>query len=163
MKLIKGVQEKKILKHLFQFTIIQLFLGAIFVFSGASSGLNLIPTEERIPVDSFWFFIVIPAYLFLEELIFRVSIDGVLRLFERVARKIPNRVILFLAVATIFDAYLHTHNILSGGFFAVLGYFLIHISSGFYLAWIYAMKGLFASWFVHVVFDLLMIFLGMIT
>jgi len=69
---------------------------------------------------------------------------------------------VFLVVSALWAGFLHQINVVNSDLLGSLIYFGVQIFSGFCFAWIYARRGLGASWAVHTAWDLFLVGLNLV-
>lgn len=119
--------------------------------------------------------ILLPFSLLLEEFAFRMLPMFFIRdffHFNRITKSIEhsslrlwiyhNWILLFIVVSALWAGLLHQVNIVSSDLLGSLLYFGVQTFSGACFAWIYAHRGLGASWAVHTAWDLSLVALNLI-
>jgi hypothetical protein len=69
---------------------------------------------------------------------------------------------IFIVVSAVWAGLIHQINVVSSDFLGSLIYFGVQFFSGFCFAWIYAKRGLGASWAVHTFWDYFLILLNVL-
>lgn len=156
---------KKVWRHLLMFCAVQFAVGILWGFVKPWFGANLVltPTVERhgtrVPL---YIMLLLPLSVLLEEFIIRVVPDEVIAKLGERWNLFFNKPVLFLLVAMVWGGFLHQTNVVLANPAGQLGYFAVQCVGSFYLAWIYYYKGLLASWFVHYIFDFVIVLMVLI-
>lgn len=158
----KWFLEKKILKHLFLFTILQ------FSVAYTLMALEVPKIIEPCKEDELQLASIaepfIPLYFVIIVLVLGITIEEIVLRFLPLwllKKNIQTKVRLIVPLFIIFSAIIHTlchqGNVLGGTLSGRLRYLGIHTTSGFYFAWLFVRKGFWATWFIHTIFDLFVV------